>query len=60
MKKNIILYINNDEIFTFPIAFCLIERFSKNYNFSIKLSNTSLIKKIKLIFIIKNNFIQKC
>lgn len=52
MKKNIILYLNNDEIFTFPIVFYLIERFSKNYNFSIKLSNTSLIKKIKIILII--------
>lgn len=52
MKKNIILYINNDEIFTLPIVICLIQKFSKSYNFSIKLSNTSLIKKIKIILII--------
>ena len=52
MKKNIILYVNNDEIFTFPILYYVIKRFSKIYNFSIKLSNTSLIKKIKIILII--------
>ena len=51
MKKSIMLYLNNDEIFTFPIAYYLIRKLSSKYNFSIKLANTSFKKKIKIILI---------
>ena len=52
MKKSIILYLNNDQIFTFPIAHYLIKNLSRKYDFSIKFSNSSFIKKIKIILII--------
>ncbi len=52
MKKSIILYLNNDKIFTFPIAYYLIRKLSSKYNIFIKLANTSLKKKIKIILII--------
>lgn len=52
MKKSIILYLNNDQIFTFPIAHYLIKHLSRKYNFSIKISNSSFTKKIKIILII--------
>ncbi len=51
MKKSIILYLNNDEIFTFPIAYYLIKKLSAKYNIFIKLGNSSLKKKIKIILI---------
>ncbi len=51
MKKNIIFYLNNDEIFTFPIALFLIKKLSYLYNIKIKLGNTSIRKKIKIILI---------
>ncbi len=52
MKKSIILYLNKDEIFTFPIAYYLIKKLYKKYDIFIKLANTSLKKKIKIILII--------
>tara|TARA_Y100000992_G_C21264887_1_gene493459 strand:+ start:162 stop:815 length:654 start_codon:yes stop_codon:yes gene_type:complete len=52
MKKSIILYLNKDEIFTFPIAYYLIRKLSSKYDIFIKLANTSLKKKIKIILII--------
>ena len=51
MKKTIIFYLNNDEIFTFPIALFLIKKLSPKYNIKIKLANTSIKKKIKIILI---------
>ena len=51
MKKTIIFYLNNDEIFTFPIALFLIKKLSLKYNIKIKLANTSIRKKIKIILI---------
>ena len=47
MKKSIILFLNNDEIFTFPIVYFLVKRLSKKYNFYIKLNSTTLKKKLK-------------
>lgn len=52
MKKKVIFFINNDEIFTFPIVVKLIERLNKNYNIFLKLGETSLKKKIKILLIL--------
>ena len=52
MKKSIILFLNNDEIFTFPIVYYLVKRLSKKYNFYVKLNSTTLKKKIKILLII--------
>jgi len=52
MKKSIIFYVNNDKIFTLPIIFYLINKLKYRYNIFIKLGNTSLRKKIKIILIL--------
>lgn len=52
MKNNIILYLNQDELFTFPIAHFLINELNHKYNFIIKLGKTSIRKKIKILLII--------
>lgn len=52
MKKNIIFYLNNDELFTFPIALFLLKKINLKYNIYLKLADTSLRKKIKIILIL--------
>ena len=52
MKKKIILFINNDEIFTFPMVIFLINKLKKKFKIFIKLENTSFRKKIKILLIL--------
>jgi len=52
MKKKIILFINNDEIFTFPMVIFLINKLKKKFKIYIKLENTSFRKKIKILLIL--------
>lgn len=52
MRKNIIFYLNNDELFTFPIALFLFKKINSKYSIYLKLSDTSLRKKIKIILIL--------
>lgn len=52
MRKNILFLINNDELFTFPIVLFLIKKLEKKFNIYLKLENTSLKKKIKIILIL--------
>ena len=52
MKKNIIFFSNNDEIFTLPIILFLIKNLNSRFNIFIKFDKTSFVKKIKILLIL--------
>ena len=52
MRQKIIFFVNNDEIFTFPIVNYLVKKFQDKYEIHIKLKKTSYRKKIKILLIL--------